>query len=307
MSDILISVVTPVYGCADCLKKLHARLVTALTTITDKFEIVFVNDASPDGAWGAIRELAVADRRVRGIDLSRNYGQHIAITAGLSQAKGDWIVVMDCDLQDRPEEIPNLYRATSNDCDMVLARRVDRKDTWLRRMASTAFYELLSYMTDTAQDSSIANFGIYSRKVIDAVLSIRESHHYFPVIVRSVGFRIQSIDVEHAGREIGKSSYNMRKMLKLALDSVLSYSDKPLRLTVGLGLTMVLLTSIAAIFVIIASIMGLITVAGWASVIFTLFFLSGLIIMLVGVVGLYVGKTFIEAKKRPAFFIRETV
>ena len=303
----LISVVSPVYGCAECLKALHRRLIGALEIITADFEILFVNDASPDNAWSAIADLSRSDSRVRGIDLSRNYGQHIAITAGLSYSRGAWVVVMDCDLQDRPEEIPNLYRAAQDGYDLVLARRTDRQDSLMRRVASSAFYRVLSYMTETVQDSAIANFGIYNRRVIDAVLSIRESHHYFPVIVRSVGFRLHTIDVQHAAREIGTSSYNLRKMLKLALDSVLTYSDKPLRLTVGLGTAMVVLTTIAAIVVLVSSLLGTISVAGWTSVMLALFFLSGLIIMLVGVVGLYVGKTFIEAKKRPAFFVREVM
>jgi dolichol-phosphate mannosyltransferase len=302
----LISVISPVYGCAACLRDLHRRVTQALSAITSNFELILVNDHSRDGAWEVIGELCATDSRVIGIDLSRNFGQHIAIAAGLDRCRGEWVVVMDCDLQDRPEEIPRLFKAVQQGYDFALARRMHRQDSFFRKAASKSFYALLSYLTDTQQDPSVANFGIYHRKVIDAVISIRESHHYFPVTVRSVGFRMTSIEVDHAAREVGKSSYNLRKMLRLAVDNAITYSDKPLRLTVGLGFFLVALTLLAAALVVTLSLVGKIDVAGWTSIVFSLFFLSGLIIMLIGMVGLYVGKTFIEAKKRPAYFIRET-
>ena len=182
---------------------------------------------------------------------SRNFRQHVAITAGLEHSRGEWIVVMDCDLQDRPEEIPVLHA-----------------------------YAFLSYMTETPQDSAVANFGIYRRPVIEAVVAARESHHYFPLRVRSVGFRKGLLDVVHAERESGKSSYNMRRMANLAVDNILSYSDKPLRLTVRLGWMIVLLTIIVGLAILCLSLSGSITVANWASIVFAQFLLSGLIIEL---------------------------
>ena len=159
---IHISVVIPVYGCSSVLQELHQRLLKALLPITDSFEIIMVNDACPEDSWAEIKLLAKKDQRVIGINLSRNFGQHRAITAGLDRAAGEWVVVMDCDLQDRPEEIPKLYNKAQEGFDVVFGRRVRRKDTVLKRLGSSFFYTTLSYFTDSPMDSSIANFSIIS-------------------------------------------------------------------------------------------------------------------------------------------------
>lgn len=299
------TVITPVYGCAGCLEELYTRLVAALSPIDQNFEIIMVNDASPDRAWQAIGTLADRDERVRGINLSRNFGQHAAITAGLDYARGEWIVVLDCDLQDQPEEIPKLYALARQGFDIVLARRVSRQDSLIRRLSSKCFYGVLSYMTATEQDSAIANFGIYHRSVIAAISSIRESHRYFPTMVRWVGFRSTTADVSHAPRKEGKSSYNVRKALNLAFNTIMAFSDKPLRLTVRLGLAISFVSFIVALYLIYRALTGTLTVAGWASVMVSLWFLSGLIVAILGVIGTYLGRAFDEAKKRPLYIVQE--
>jgi polyisoprenyl-phosphate glycosyltransferase len=212
----LISVVTPVYGAA-CLEQLYRRVAAALPAISDNFEIVMVNDASPDQAWSLIEALAALDSRVRGLNLSRNVGQHEAILAGLEHARGEWVVVMDCDLQDQPEEIPRLYHAAlESNFDVVLARRTLRQQTFHRALASKAFYALLSIVTGIVHDPAVANFGIYRRTVIEAIIATRE-RHFFPLLVRSVGFRQTSIDVTHAQRGAGASSYSVARMVRLAV------------------------------------------------------------------------------------------
>ena len=161
-----LSIISPVYASEKLVDELVRRIQSSLSVITEDYEIILVDDCGPDNSWERIQAQAARDGRVRGMRLSRNFGQHKAITAGLEQAQGEWVVVMDCDLQDQPEEIPGLYaHAQTGGYDLVFARRVERQDSWLKRTGSRAFYQMLSYLTETRQDPAIANFGIYHRKV----------------------------------------------------------------------------------------------------------------------------------------------
>ena len=182
-NKVHISVVSPEYKGEKMVSELVRRIKESVGTITDDFEIILVNDASPDNTWAEIEKECAADSRVKGLDLSRNFGQHYAITAGLHYAKGEWVVVMDCDLQDRPEEIPNLYKKAMEGWDIVFAQRKLRNDGFLKRTSSRMFYSVFSYLTETKQDSSVANFGIYSHKVIESVLAMKDQLRYFPTMV----------------------------------------------------------------------------------------------------------------------------
>lgn len=302
---ILLSVVSPVYGAEKIVDVLVKRIVEEVSKITDDFEIILVEDGSPDNSWEAIERNCVNDKRVTGIRLSRNFGQHYAITAGLDHTQGEWVVVMDCDLQDRPEEIQALYQKALEGYDIVLARRYQRQDTLLKRFFSRLFYRILSYLTGTIYDPSIANFGIYHQKVIQAVCQMRESIRVFPIMVRWVGFHQTEIDVTHGEREEGKTSYNFNQLLNLALDIVLAYSDKPIRLVTKLGMLISLFAFVFGIIIIICYSIGQIRVSGYTSLMVSIWFFSGLIIMILGIIGLYVGKTFEGVKKRPIYIIHE--
>ena len=187
--NIKISIVSPVYRAEKMVHMLVERIVKSVSTITEDYEIILVNDASPDASWQMIEQKCAIDKRVKGVNLSRNFGQHYAITAGLNYAKGEWVVVMDCDLQDRPEEIPALYNKAQEGYDSVFAQRVQREDTWLKRLSSKAFYAVFGYLTDTKQDPSVANYGIYSHGVIQSILQMGDHFRYFPTMVQWVGFK----------------------------------------------------------------------------------------------------------------------
>lgn len=303
MTSPLFSVVIPVFRAEDCLRPLCERLRAALDPLAANWEAILVEDGGGDGAWRMIEELSRADRRVRGLKLSRNFGQHAAITAGLDRAAGDWIVLMDCDLQDRPEEIPALYAKAREGWDIVTARRRMRRDPWLRRAASRAFYRLLAYLTETRQDPATANFGIYSRQAIEAVTSLRENLRYFPAMIQWVGFRATSVDVEHAPPGDRPSSYSLRRLARLAFDVMLSFSEKPLRLVVKLGFFIAGLSFAWALALALRAAFYGRGVAGWTSLIVSIWFLSGLLIGIVGIVGLYVGRTFAEVKRRPLYIV----
>ena len=302
------SVVIPVYGCSAVLPTLVERLEKTLGKLSDEYEIILVNDSSPDDSWKRITGLAQTNQRIKGINLSRNFGQHNAITAGIQYSNGEWIIIMDCDLQDQPEEITKLYEtANSLKCDVVFGKRIYRKDNFFKKSFSRIFYKLLGYLTDTYQDPSIGNFGIYNRKVINAVLNMGDQIRYFPTMVRWVGFKSGTVEIEHALRETGRTSYSYRKLIRLALDVILSFSDKPLKLTIKTGFVISIASFLFALYNLILFINDKIEVTGWASLIISIWFLSGLILIVLGIVGLYIGKTFEKVKNRPQFIIMDSI
>ncbi|MET4106909.1 glycosyltransferase family 2 protein [Hymenobacter sp. UYP22] len=301
------SIVSPVYRADILLPELVTRITRSMTTITADFEIILVDDRSPDSSWASIEDQVGLDSRVLGLRLSRNFGQHRAISAGLDFSRGEWVVVMDCDLQDQPEEIPALFAKAQEGFEMVLARRHERQDTFFKRLFSQMFYGTLGYLTGSRQDSAIANFGIYHRKVINAICTMRESARYFPTMARWVGFRVATLNVEHAERAAGSSSYNFKRLINLALDIILAYSDKPLRLTVKFGLLVSATSFLGAIYMLIRAAEGKIQVLGYASLIVSIWFFSGIIILIMGVLGLYLGKTFEGVKNRPIYVVDEFI
>lgn len=302
-----IGLVIPVYQAKGLVQPLVAALMKELAKIGSPFEIVLVDDGSPDASWQAIESVCRRHPQVVGIKLSRNFGQHYAISAGLSRSRGEWVIVMDCDLQDQPAEIPKLLAKANEGYDVVLARRVVRRDGWWKRTSSAAFHAVLGWLTGSRWDPAIANFGVYSKKVVAAINAMPETIRYFPTMVRWVGFSRATVDVAHAPRGGGRSSYNLRKLFHLALDICLANSDKPLRLVVGAGFWVSAFGLLFAAYTTVQAWRGKIEVLGYASLIVSFWLLSGLIIFIVGVVGLYVGKAFEGIKGRPPFIIAEEI
>ena len=298
-----ISIVSPVYNAENIIPELAQRIINSVTKITLDYEIILVEDGGPDNSWEVIEQVAKLNPKIKGIKLSRNFGQHYAITAGLDKCKGDWIVVMDCDLQDRPEEIDLLYNKANEGFDVVLARRDQRKDNFFKKNMSAIFYRTLGYLTGSEQDETVANFGIYSSKVITEISRMRESIRYFPTMVKWVGFKTAKVNVQHDVRIEGKSNYNLRKLLRLALDIILAFSDKPIRLVVKFGLWITTFSLIFASYIIFKWMNGDISVIGYTSLIISIWFLSGIIISILGIIGLYIGKTFEGVKNRPIYVI----
>lgn len=304
---IEISVVSPVYRSAPIVRSFVDRLLNVLDSLHTSYEIILVDDASPDEAWKKIEAVATTHSTVKAIQLSRNFGQHYAITAGLDAAKGNWVIVMDSDLQDRPEEIIALYSKAKEGYDIVLCSREDRTDGWFKKFSSKMFYRFLSFITGKKVDHTVANFGIYHRKVISEIIGMRESIRYFPMMVLWVGFRSTTISVPHGEREEGRSAYNFKKLFKLGIDIILSYSDRPLQLVAATGVIISMITLIVALVTLIRYFNHDITVQGYTSLMLSIWFLGGLIIATLGIVGLYVGKTFQGIKNRPLYITRKTI
>ena len=301
-----VSIVVPVYNAAECLRELHRRLATQVGAVTEDYELVLVEDGGSDGSWEIIQELARSDTRVRGYQLSRNFGQHMAITAGLDVCDGDWVVVMDCDLQNRPEDVPLLYAAAQQGYDVVVAARAERHDGALRRMATAVFYRLFTYLTDLPYDGAVGNFRIMRRDVVVATRQLRERARFVGGVVHWVGYRTGRVTVPHDARFAGRSSYGFRKLAGLALDMILGYSDKPLRITVHIGALIAGLAFAYGAYTFTRAAVYGIAVTGWASLIVSLYFLSGMLMCVVGMVGIYLSRIFEEVKHRPLYLIRET-
>lgn len=301
-----ISIVIPVYKAEACLHELHLRIINSIAPITDDFELILVEDCGGDNSWHIINELAKTDPRVKGLQFSRNFGQHYGITAGLDHAEGDWVVIMDCDLQDRPEEIAKLYAKAQEGYDIVLARRGKRHTPPLKRLASWLFYRIFSYLADIEYDAETGNFRIISKKVVKSFRLMREQLRFFGGLVDWMGFRVATVDVQHAERFAGQSSYTFSKLWKLALETIIAYSDKPLRMTVRFGFIIAALAFCYGLYIIQQWLFYGSPIAGWGSLIVSIYFLGGVIIAILGILGVYLGKTFDETKKRPLYIISNT-
>jgi len=302
----MVSIVSPVYGCAGCLEALVEQVEGAVSGMALPFEILLVDDASPDGAWARIGEIARVHAGVRGLRLARNFGQHYAIAAGIEHARGDIVVVMDCDLQDVPAEIPRLVAAVRDGAEIAFGQRTERQDAGLKRLGSWAFFRFLSWMTGVRQDHTTSNFGAYSRKVIDTVNAMPERERCFPLMVKWTGFRSVALPVTHAPRGSGRSGYSFSRLWRLAIGIVLSYSDKPLRMVVRLGLLFAAIAFAMVALSVVRYFEGDIQVAGYTSIIASVWLVGGVAISSLGVIGLYLGRLFVDAKGRPYYLVAES-
>jgi dolichol-phosphate mannosyltransferase len=299
-----LSVVVPVYGCRGSLAALHERLTCVLTSLGVDYELVLVDDRSPDGVWEDLRALAHEDPHVRSVRLSRNFGQHAALTAGLGHATGRFVVVMDCDLQDRPEEIPRLYNKALEGYDIVLAKRKGRSQSLLRRVAARAYFRLMNVFLRTSFDGEYGSFSIISKKVVESYLRINDKARHYLFVLHWLGYEHTDIDVEHADREVGKSSYSFPKLVRHAFDGVLFQTTVLLRWIVYLGFA--LATCGAVLAVIFAVVFFVATPPpGWTSLGVLLLLIGGFVTTSLGVTGLYIGQIFEQVKGRPLYVVDE--
>jgi glycosyltransferase involved in cell wall biosynthesis len=298
-----ISIISPIYRAENVIAELVTEIQKAMANLNCAYEIILVDDGSPDKSWDEMVEISSQNPEVISVRLSRNFGQHPAIIAGLMQAKGEWIVVIDCDLQDQPKEIISLYNKALEGYDIVFTQRVNRKDSFLKKFFSKLFSFAFKYLADISINKTLTNFGIYNRKTIAEALKIGDYIKSFPLFVYFVGFKSTVIFVEHSSRASGKSSYTYAKLISLAFNIIIAYSNKPLKIFVKFGMLTAFFSFIWGIIYLIQYINGTINVSGYASIIISIWFLSGVTITVIGVVGIYVGKVFEQTKNRPAYII----
>lgn len=299
-----VSVVVPVYGCAGCLVALHDRLAAVLGSAD--WELVLVDDSSPDGSWSVLEELSENDERVRAIKLSRNFGQHAAITAGLAEARGDWVVVMDCDLQDPPEEIPRLLATAREGYDVVLTTRDRRRHSWFRRIAARGYYRARSVLMGQSMRSDYSTLSVISRNVVDAFLTLGDRDRQYLLILHWLGFRRAVLPLRHEERYEGRSSYTLAKLIEVAVDGMFFQTTKLLRWIVVFGFFMAACgLALAAVF--IGFYFTAHALPGFTALAVLILCVGGFIIVSTGIIGLYVGKIFDQVKGRPLYVVERRI
>lgn len=294
--------VIPVYGCDSCLRALHARLRTTLDSLSDSTEIVFVDDRSPDGAWQTLLQLATKDPNVKAVRLSRNFGQHYAITAGIAESRGRWVAVMDCDLQDEPEHLAALYEKAREGHDIVLARRTRRRASWPRRVAGHSYYRVRNHLVGADMFANYTNLSLISRKVADAFLALRDRDRQYLLILHWLGFDRTAIEVEPAERHSGRSAYNFRTLVRVALDGMFFQSTVLLRWIVYAGFLLAAAGAALALYTLVVFALGR-ALPQWTGLPVLILLLTGFIICSTGISALYVGKIFEQVKGRPLYVV----
>ena len=300
---IEISVVVPVYACAECLQPLRDRLVSVLEKMGLTFEVIFIEDCGPDDSWTRLKALAADDTRITAVRLSRNFGQHAAITAGLDRAQGKWAVVMDCDLEDPPESIPRLYQAATEGKDIVFGRRVVRQRSWLKELTGKLYYGLLAIHSQQRLDPAVGTFSLISRRVIDAFLRVGDYDRHYLLILGWLGFDPGYIDYEQQPRYAGKSSYGVRKLFSGALAGIFFQTTTLLHWMVYVGLLCASAGFVLAAYYVYQALRHSIGVQGWATVVVLQLVIGGIIIASVGVASLYIGRIFQQVKGRPMYVV----
>lgn len=306
----LISVIVPIYRSEEIVPETHRRLTEALSAIPDlDHEIVYVDDGSPDRVADIVRDLAAADPRVRLLVLSRNFGQQAAITAGLDHVAGDAVVIIDDDLQDPPEVIPQMVDLWRKGNQVVYGMRAARHgESAVKRVTAKTFYRALQWLSDRPIPLDTGDFRLMDRVVVDAVREMREESRYLRGMVSWVGFRQCALTYERDPRFAGDSVYGLRQSLRLALDGIVSFSTRPLLLSAALGGLVTLASFLALLFVLIGKLVDPSSVVpGTTTLLLAVLFLGGVQLLTIGVLGTYLGKVFTETKKRPLYVTAERV
>ncbi len=298
------SVVIPIYNEEENIPELYRRLTSVMEKL-GTYEIILVDDGSKDKGWELIKELHNKDPRVRGISFSRNFGHHIAITAGIDDAKGEVTILMDGDLQDQPEEIPKLYEKYKGGYDVVYGIRKERHDTFIKKLTSFVFWYILRRFSGVDMPRGQTMLRMLSKRIIDVFKNMREYARFIHGMMAWAGFSVASVEVEHGQRKKGKSKYNIPRMFRLAFHAVTSFSTVPLRLSIYIGLISSLISVIVGMYFIYSKIFYGIPVLGYASIIVSIFFIGGIQLLMLGIFGEYLGRTYQETQRRPLYIIRD--
>lgn len=298
-----LSIVSPAYQAEGCLVEFHRRLTAALTTLIADYEIILVEDGGTDDSWRVINELSRVDGRMRGLRLSRNFGQHVAISAGLAEARGRRVVVMDCDLQDRPEDLYRLIEAADEGHEVVLARRRKRQDARFRRATSRFFFYLMNLLSGGFQEPGVGTFSLISERVAHQYLQATDRYSHYLSTLGWLGFQPVLVDVEHAARHAGKSSYSLRRLIPHALNGMAMQTTRLLHLSTFGGLFISLVAVLMAAHLIYRRLFQSIGVEGWASLMVVVLLVGGAVLVSLGVLGLYLQVVFEQSRGRPLFVV----
>ena len=302
-----LSVVVPCYNEEGSLPELHRRVSAVCRSITDSHEILLVNDGSKDKTWQIILQLAASDPHIVGVNLSRNHGHQLALTAGLSVCRGDRVMVIDADLQDPPELLTQMMAEIDRGADVVYGQRRSRAgESFFKKASASAFYRLLNKLVDVEIPVDTGDFRLMTRQVVDELNKLREVHRFIRGMVSWLGFRQVALQYDRDKRYAGTTNYPLRKMLMFALDAATSFSTVPLRIATYLGGLFCAISAIGIVYAIVSFFIGT-TVAGWTSVLILLLLVAGVQLFIMGIIGEYVGRLYMQSKARSLFIVKEIV
>jgi polyisoprenyl-phosphate glycosyltransferase len=302
-----LSVVAPCYNEAAVLLEFHRRMSAACRRVTDDYEIIVVNDGSSDSSWPILFSLSAADPHLIGVNLSRNHGHQLALTAGLSFAGGEWVLIIDSDLQDPPELLPEMMALCEGGGDVVYGKRRSRKgETFFKRSTAFLFYRLLNWLTDQNVPTDTGDFRLITRRVVDAYNSMPEKHRFIRGMISWIGFRQVPLLYDREVRAAGSTKFTLGKMLRFALDAITSFSVKPLRLALYTGGLLCLFSLLLMAYSLFAYFEHA-TIRGWTSIMAVMLFFLAAQFVFLGLIGEYVGRLYIESKQRPLFIVEDVV
>ena len=312
--DPEISVVIPVHNEQENIPELFERLILVLEGLCDRegfaensFEIIMVDDGSRDNSWSLVQQLHAKDQRLKGLKFSRNFGHHYAITAGLDFAKGNGVILMDGDLQDKPEEIVKLYDKFKEGYDLVYGIRNNRQDNPVKKALAALFWWSINKVADVKMPENQTMLRILRREMVESLKKMKEYSRFIHGMMAWTGFDVTQIEVSHASRMKGTSKYGIKNQIRLALHAVTSFSIMPLRLATVLGFLTSILSFIAGIVFILKKLIFGFPVSGWASIMVSVFFMGGVQLLVLGTLGEYLGKVYKQAQHRPMYILKEVL
>ncbi len=303
---IMFSVVVPVYNEEKVLPEMYRRLHAVMEGLGEPYEIIFVNDGSSDRTFAILNQICEQDRNIRIIDFAKNFGHQTAITAGMDYADGQAVVVIDADLQDPPEVIPQMICLWQEGYDVVYGKRNERKgETLFKKLSASLFYRVMRKMTDVDIPLDTGDFRLIDRKVCNALKSIKERNRYVRGIISWLGFKQIGVAFAREERYAGETKYPLKKMVKFAFDAITSFSFKPLKLSSYLGMLLSFFSFLYLMVVLYQKLFTNYTVAGWASSMVISLFFNGIVLMMLGIAGEYIGRIYDETKGRPLYVVRQ--
>lgn len=304
-----LSIVIPCFNEEAVIGETVRRLLSLCDSLPDvQVEIIFVDDGSRDATRALLRELAAADARIRVIGLARNFGHQLAVTAGLDAAGGDAVVLIDADLQDPPEVVVEMVARWREGYDVVYGTRTERLDeTWFKRASARAFYRLLNRLSDVPVPLDTGDFRLMDRVVVEALRAMPERDRFIRGMVSWAGFRQVALPYQRAGRFAGETKYPLRKMLRFATDGILSFSTRPLQLSIALGFASAGLALLGMLYAVAVRLVTTEWVAGWAAIMVAVLFVGGVQLISIGILGEYIGRIYHEVKRRPLYLTEEEI
>lgn len=301
------SIIIPVYNEELVVRETYKRLKAVMEQTDGPYELLFVNDGSKDKTIDILKELSVRDEMVKYLDFSRNFGHQIAITAGMDYAAGEAVVIIDADLQDPPELMLEMIQKWKEGYEVVYAKRTKRKgETFFKKQTAHLFYRVLRALTDIDIPLDTGDFRLIDRKVCDQLVSMKERSRFVRGLVSWVGFKQTAIEYERDERLAGETKYPLKKMLRFSMDGITSFSYKPLKLASILGILLSFSSVIWMFIVLYLKLFTESTVTGWSSLLMTMLFFNGVVLVMLGVIGEYIGRIYDEAKNRPLYILQDS-